>query len=151
MKRLFLTSLAIMAAVSLRAQTATNPPPARPTLTAEQKAQLVQSADEMWNKLSPEAKIRLMNLHKALTGMPPEERKFIHEHIEKFLNMSPEDRERIKKNAERWHAMSPEEREHAREQFRQWHKDHPGELPPLLSAQTNNQQSATQPQPQETR
>lgn len=151
MKRWLLTGLAIVAAGSLRAQTATNLPVHRPALTAEQKAQLAQRADEMWNQLSPDAKIRLLNLHKALTEMPPEDRRFIHERIERFLNMSPADRERIKKNNERWHAMSPEERENAREQFRQWRKNHPGETPPSLPLQTNNQQSATQPQPQETK
>ena len=146
MKRTLLTGLVIMATISLRAETTTNQPPHRPALTSEQKAELAQRADEMWNQLSPEAKIRLLNLHKALTGMPAEERYFIHERIERFLNMSPEEREQIKKNNERWHAMSAEERERAREKFRQWRKDHPGDLPPPLAAQTNNQQSATQPQ-----
>ena len=135
MKRTLLTGLAIMAAISLRAETATNTPAHRPALTSEQKAELVQRADEMWSQLSPETKIRLMNLHKALTGMPVEERHFIHEHIERFLNMSPEEREHIKKNNERWHAMSPEEREHAREQFHQWRKDHPDQEPQLFPHQ----------------
>ena len=147
MKRVLLTGLAIMVAIAVRAQTTTNPP----ALTAEQKVQLAQRADEAWKQLPPEAKIRLLNLHKALTDMPPEDRRFVHERIERFLNMSADDRERLKKNAERWRAMSPEEREHAREQFRQWRKDHPGEVPPPLPAQTNNQQSVTQPQPQETK
>ena len=130
MKRMLITGLAIMTAVALHAQDATNQPAHRKSqLTDAQKAELVQHADEMWNQLSPEAKIRLMNLHKALTGMPAEERHFIHERIERFLTMSPEDRERIKKNANRWHAMSPEEREQARENFRQWRKDHPGQEP----------------------
>ena len=152
MKRSFLTGLAILAAVAVRAQTATNSTAHHaPALTDEQKVELAQRADEAWKQLPPDAKIRLLNLHKALTGMPPEERRFVHERIERFLNMSPDDRERIKKNNDRWHAMSPEEREHAREQFRQWRKDHPGEMPPPLPAQTNSQQSVTQPQPQETK
>ena len=144
MKHALLTGLAILAAVTLRAQTVTNRPPA---LTNEQKAELAQRADEVWKQLPPDAKIRLLNLHKALTDLPPEERRFVHERIERFLTMSSEDREQLKKNSERWHAMSPEERERAREQFRQWRKEHPSEPP----VQTNIQQSVTQPQPQETK
>lgn len=145
MNRVLLTGLAIMAAVTLHAQTATNSPQLRPAVTEEQKVRLAQRADEAWQQLPPDAKIQLLNLHKALTGMPPEERRFIHERIERFLNMSKDDRERIKKNSERWRAMTPEERERARERFRQWRKDHPGETPPV-PVQTNSQQSVTQPQ-----
>ena len=147
MKRTLISGLAILIAVAVQAQTTTNLPAHHsPAMTDEQKVEFGQRADEAWKQLPPDAKIRLLNLHKALTGMPPEERRFVHERIERFLNMSPIDRERIKKNNDRWHAMSPEEREHAREQFRQWRKDHPGEMPPPLPAQTNNQQSVTQPQ-----
>ena len=152
MKRILLTGLAILAAGALRAEDITNLPPHRlSTLTDAQKAELAQKADEVWSQLPPEAKIRLLRLHKALTDLPPEERHFIHERIEKYLTLSPDDRERIKKNNERWHAMSPEERERAREQFKQWRKDHPNEVPPPLPASTNSQQSATQTKPQETR
>ena len=146
MKRAILTGLAILAAVTARAQIATNTPdPQPPAMTAEQQAQLALRADEAWKQLPPDAKIRLLNLHKALTGMQPEERRFVHERIERFLNLTPADRERIKKNSERWHTMSPEERERARAQFHQWRKDHPGELPPPLATATNSQQSATKP------
>jgi len=147
MKRVLLTGLAILAAVGVRAETGTNLPPHRPALTDAQKAELVQRADETWSQLPPDAKIRLLHLHKALTGLPPEERQFVHERIERYLNMTPEDRERIKKNNERWHAMSPEERDRAREQFQQWRIDHPSELPAAGPAPATNQQSATQPQP----
>ena len=150
MRPALLTGLAILAAISLHAQTATNPPLHRSVLTEAQKAELAQRADETWSQLPPDAKIRLLHLHKALTGLPAEERQFVHERIERFLTMSPEDRARIKKNNDRWHAMSTEEREHAREQFRQWRKDHPGEMPPTAT-KTNQQQFATQPQPQETK
>jgi len=146
MKRVILTGLAILAAITAQAQIATNSPaPHSPALTSEQQAQLALRADEVWKQLPPDAKIRLLNLHKALTGMQPEERRFVHERIERFLNLSPADRDRIKKNSERWHTMSPEERERAREQFRKWRKDHPGELPPPLANSTNTQQSATKP------
>ncbi|MEI8315517.1 MAG: DUF3106 domain-containing protein [Verrucomicrobiota bacterium] len=148
MKRVFLTGLAIMAAVVLRAQDATNQPSHQQSaLTDAQKAELAQRADEMWNQLSPEAKIRLVNLHKALTGMPAEERHFIHERIERFLTMSPEDRERIKKNANRWHTMSPEEREQTREHFRQWRKDHPGQEPHKPAGSTNTISNLSEPKP----
>ena len=151
MKRAYWTGLALLAAVTLRAEVATNPPPHHSTdLTNEQITQLAQHADEAWKQLPPDAKIRLLNLHKALTGMAPEERRFVHERIERFLNLSPDERERIKKNSERWHTMSPEERERARTQFHQWRKDHPGELPAPLAAATNHQPSATQPPTSET-
>ena len=84
-------------------------------MTADQQAELALRADEAWKQLPPDAKIRLLNLHKALTGMQPEERRFVHERIERFLNLSPADRDRIKKNSDRWHSMSPEERERARD------------------------------------
>jgi len=146
MKRIILTGLAILATITAQAQIATNSPaPQLSAITAEHQAELALRADEDWKQLPPDAKIRLLNLHKALTGMQPEERRFVHERIERFLNLSPADRERIKKNSERWHTMSPEERERAREQFHQWRKDHPGELPPPLTNSTNSQQSASKP------
>ena len=152
MKRTYLTGLAMLAAVTLHAQvTTTTPPHQSAALTEEQKTQLALRADEAWKQLPPDAKIRLLNLHKALTGMAPEERRFVHERIERFLNLSADEREQIKKNSEHWHTMSPEERERARTQFHQWRKDHPGELPPPLAAATNHQQSATQPPTPETK
>ena len=147
MKLAILTGLAIWAGVTAQGQVATNSPvPPSTVMTADQQAELALRADEAWKQLPPDAKIRLLNLHKALTGMQPEERRFVHERIERFLNLSPADRDRIKKNSDRWHSMSPEERERAREQFHQWRKDHPGELPPPLANSTNPQQSAPKPQ-----
>ena len=110
----------------------------RPPVPDEQKAQMEQRADESWNKLPAEAKVRLMRLHNALNQMPPEERRLIHERIERFLSLSPEEREQMHKNADRWRTMSPEERDKAREQFRirrkefedKWRQEHPGEEPP---------------------
>lgn len=124
-----------------RAQDEPKPPEPkreRPPLTDEQRTQLEQRANETWSKLSLEAKTRVLRLHRALTQLPPEERKFINERIERFLNMSPEEKQRLKDNAERWKNMPPEERQKAREQFRQrrqefeqkWRQEHPGEEPP---------------------
>lgn len=111
----------------------------QPAAADEPKPATAERADATWSKLSPEAKTRLIRLHDALTQMPPEERKFIHDRVERFLNMSPEERDQIRKNAERWRNMSPEEREQARQQFRQrreefekkWREEHPGEEPPF--------------------
>ena len=153
MKRALVTGLCILAAVALRAQDSTNTPPRRyPLLTAEQQAELARQADDAWSQLSPEAKSRLLRLHKALTDMPQEDRHFIHERIERFLTMSPEERDRIKKNAERWRAMSPEERDQARKQFQQWRKDHPSELtPPPPPGTTSSEPSKPNNPTQETK
>ena len=129
MKRiLVLTGLILIATVGVRAQDVTNAPThRRQSLTPERLAELAKEADAVWSQLPPEAKVRLLHLHRALTDMPPDERHFIHERIEQFLTMLPEERDRIKKNAERWREMSPEERELARKRFQQWRKDNPGE------------------------
>jgi len=79
----------------------------------------------------------LMRLHRALSDMPPEERKFVHDRIERFLNMSQAEREKLKQNRQKWEQMTPEERQKAREEFRKhrqefeqlWHRQHPGEDP----------------------
>ena len=112
--------------------------PAHERLTDEQRAQKEQQLNDAWNKLSLESKIRIMRLHRALNQMPPEERKFIRDRVERFLNMSAEERERMRSNIERWQKMTPEERQLAREQFRQqrkqfeekWRREHPDEPPP---------------------
>lgn len=133
----------------------------RPALTDDQKMLQEQRANDAWNKLSPEAKVRVLRLHTALNQMPVEERKFIHDRVERFLNMSPEERAQIRQNADRWKSMSPEQREQAREQFRQhrkefetkWRQEHPSEEPPpfpLRGHQPAPTDSANpEPKPQE--
>ena len=106
-------------------------PKTRPPLTEEQREQRL---DAQWNKLPVETKAHLMRLHRALVEMPPDERKFIHDRIERFLNMSPAERERLRQNRLKWEQMSPEERQKAREEFRKrrkeieekWNREHPG-------------------------
>ena len=114
-----------------------NKPKSRSPMTEEQRAQLEQRLNESWAKLPVEAKSHLIRLHRALSEMPPEERKFVHDRIERFLNMSPAERERLKQNRQKWEQMTPEERQKAREDFRkhrqefeqQWRRDHSGEDP----------------------
>jgi hypothetical protein len=156
MKRiLFFTMATLAATLSTPGRAQTSQPPAkpgRPALTDEQRAQKEQQLDAAWSKLPLETKMRVMRLHRALTLMPPEERKFLHDRLERFLNMSPEERERIRKNVERWQKMTPEERQLAREQFRQrrrafeekWRREHPGEEPPPFGF---HPQSAPPPTP----
>ncbi|MCG3147345.1 MAG: hypothetical protein PCFJNLEI_00784 [Verrucomicrobiae bacterium] len=155
MKKLTRTLLA--AGLITAGVTAQEPPAKRPPLSDEQKAQLEQRANDAWNKLPAEAKIQALRFHTALTKMPPEERRFIHERIRRFVEMPPEERQRLRENAKRWESMSPEEREHAREQFRQrrqefeekWRREHPGEEPPrgLKSrAGENREPKPTSPQ-----
>jgi Spy/CpxP family protein refolding chaperone len=113
----------------------TNKPRAKSVMTEEQRAQMEQRLNETWSKMPVEAKSRLMRLHRALSEMPPDERKFVHDRIERFLNMSQAEREKLKQNRQKWEQMTPEERQKAREEFRkhkqefeqQWHHDHPGE------------------------
>jgi hypothetical protein len=132
----------LAAAIVARAQDEPVKSPAtkreRPPLSDEQRTEMEQHANEAWNKLPLEAKTRVLRLHRALTQLPPEERKFINERIERFLNMSPDEKQQLKKNAEHWKNMTLEERQKAREQFRQhrqefeqkWRQEHPGEEPP---------------------
>jgi hypothetical protein len=121
----------------------TPPPPAppkhqKPAMTDEQRALTEEHLSKEWNSMSLENKMRLMRLHRALHQMPPEERRFIQDRVERFLNMSPEDRARLEENRKKWDRMSPEERERAREQFhkrrqefeQKWRQEHPGEEPP---------------------
>jgi hypothetical protein len=94
-----------------------------------------QHLDAQWNKLPVETKAKLMRLHRALAEMPPDQRKFIHDRIERFLNMSPAERERLQQNRQKWDQMSPEQRQKAREEFRKSRQEieeklqheHPGE------------------------
>ena len=110
----------------------------KPAMTDEQRAQTEERLSKEWSSMSLENKMRLMRLHRALHQMPTEERKFIQDRVERFLNMSSEERERLKSNKEKWEKMSPEERERAREQFhkrrqefeQKWRQEHPGEEPP---------------------
>jgi hypothetical protein len=154
MRRNFLLSFLLIGAVtgtSLAQQPAlptpspsdqTNKPRAKSAMTEEQRAQMEQRLNEQWTKMPVEAKSRLMRLHRALSEMPPEERKFVHDRIERFLNMSQAEREKLKQNRQKWEQMTPEERQKAREEFRkhrqefdqQWRRAHPGEDPTPNSA-----------------
>jgi Spy/CpxP family protein refolding chaperone len=115
----------------------TNKPRAKSPLTEEQRAQMEQRLNDAWAKMPVETKSRLMRLHRALSEMPPDERKFVHDRIERFLNMSQSEREKLKQNKQKWEQMTPEERQAAREEFRkhrqefeqQWHRTHPSEDP----------------------
>lgn len=113
----------------------TNKPRAKSAMTEEQRAQMEQRLNDAWNKMPVESKSRLMRLHRALSEMPPDERKFVHDRIERFLNMSAAEREKLRQNRQKWEQMTPEERQKAREEFRkrrqefeqQWNHEHPGE------------------------
>jgi hypothetical protein len=140
-------SLVIAAWITTAVGFAENPPPPderadyppRQEMTNEQKAEAEQKVNEAWSKLPLESKLRLMRLHQALREMPPQDRRFIHDRVERFLNMSPEERAQLRQNRERWEKMTPEEREQARQEFRKrreeieqkWREEHPGEEPPF--------------------
>lgn len=142
MKRILLLTIATLAGATLalgqeqpeRAKTKSDKPP----LTDEQRAQTEQRLNDAWTALPVESKIRLMRLHRALSEMPPDERRFIHDRVERFLNMTSEEREELAKNRQKWEQMTPEERQKAREAFRKrrqefeekWRQEHPGEKPP---------------------
>jgi hypothetical protein len=142
MKRILLFMVATVAGATLTlAQDPPDQPKSKkdkPPLTEEQRAQMEQRLNDAWTALPAESKMRLMRLHRALSEMPPNESRFIHERIERFLNMTPEERQKLRENAERWKNMTPEERQKAREDFRKrrqefeekWRRDHPGEEPP---------------------
>jgi hypothetical protein len=157
--------LCLAVALAARAQEEPARPPepkrARPPLTEEQRAQLEQRLDDTWQKLPLGAKQRLLRLHRALNQMPPEERQFIHDRIERFLTMSPEERDRLRRNRERWNQMSPEQRQEARERYLKWRAEHPGQEPPLFRPQpppppppppppNDNPEPGTDNQPKET-
>jgi len=143
-----ITLTALLAAGFVSAQEA--PPPDQPgrprradgpklnEMSADQKAKLESELNDVWSKLPLEGKVRIMRLHRALREMPKEDRQFMHDRVERFLNMPPEERDRLRQNREKWQQMSPEEREKAREEFRKrreemekkWRAEHPGEEPP---------------------
>jgi len=130
----------------------TNKPRSKPPLTEEQRAQLEQRLNEQWAKMPVEAKARLIRLHRALSEMPPEERKFVHDRLERFLNMSQAEREKLKQNKQKWEQMTPEERQKAREECRtrrqefeqQWHRAHPSE--DAASNSTNESKTPSSPE-----
>jgi PAS domain-containing protein len=142
MKQIFSAIFASFAvAIFASAQESTEPLPFRRDvrqMSEEQRAQLEARVNNAWNEMSLEEKVRILRLRQALHQMPPEERRFVHDRIGRFLHMSPEERQRLRQNRERWEQMTPEERERAREEFRRrraefeekWRQEHPGEEPP---------------------
>jgi hypothetical protein len=129
MKRaFFLTALMMgVAAISTFAQQplpVPPPPPASPQprlkqpMSDEQRGLLEQRLDAQWSRMTLEGKQHVMRLHRALAEMPPDERRFIHDRIERFLNMTPAERARLQQNRQRWEQMTPEQRQLAREEFR---------------------------------
>jgi hypothetical protein len=119
-------------------------PKAKAPLTEEQRVQLEQRLDATWSKMPLETKQRLMRLHRALAEMPPDQRKFIHDRIERFLTMTPAERKTLQQNNQKWDQMTPEDREKAREEFRRhraeleekWHHEHSGEESPTNAVTT---------------
>ena len=143
MKRILLLSLAMLAGATMTsAQQQTNetakPKRDKPPLTAEQRAQMEQQFNETWSSLPFESKMHLMRLHRALSEMPPDERRFIHDRIEHFLNMTPAERERLTQLRKKWEQMTPEDRQKARDEYRKrrqafeekWRQENPGKEPP---------------------
>ena len=106
--------------------------------SAQDRATLEERLNNAWNSMPLEEKGRVMRLHRGLRELPPDERKFINERIDRVLKMSPEQRQQLRQNYQRWQAMTPEQRQQAREEFRKrrqefeqkWRKEHPGEEPP---------------------
>jgi hypothetical protein len=170
MKRfLFLTALmfgmAIMGAYAQQQPAPPPPPPPtvdqtkprqKPPMTDEQRALAEQRLDARWSQLSLEGKTQLMRLHRALAEMPPEERKFVHDRIERFLNMTPAERAQLQQNRTKWEQMTPTERQRAREEFRkrrqefeqQWRRNHlNGEPPANLPPPAEDNGTATSPPP----
>lgn len=94
--------------------------------------------NQMWTALSPREKAAVLRMNQALRRMPAEERKFIHDRVERFMEMTPEERRKLKENNDRWQKMTDEEKQQAREKYRlrrkefeeKWRKEHPGEQPP---------------------
>ena len=151
MKRsLFFTAwIAALAAMNALAQQPPPPPPpplppvsaqARPKqpMTEQQRAVLEQRLDAQWSRMSLEGKQHMMRLHRALTEMPPDERKFIHDRVERFLNMTPAERARLQQNKQRWEQMTPEQRQQAREEFRRRRQE--------FEQKSNREQTGGEPQ-----
>ncbi|HUJ10244.1 MAG TPA: DUF3106 domain-containing protein [Verrucomicrobiae bacterium] len=150
MKRILVLILATLTGATLvLAQEKTEKPKperSKPPLTDEQSAQLEQELNEEWNALPVQSKLHLMHLHRALTEMPPDERRFIHDRIERFIKMTPAERERLAELRKEWEQMSPEERQKAREDYRNWRREHPGQTPPPFPP---NKPSGPPPTPEE--
>ena len=140
MKSFHRLGVLLLLATSLTAHAQQPPAPnnERPPMTDEQRAQLEERLNNEWRAMPLEGKVRVMRLHRATHEMAPEDRKFIHDRVERYLNMPPEERERLKQNRQKWEGMTPEQRQQAREKFQQrrkefeenWRRDHPGEEPP---------------------
>ena len=132
-----LIGVTVLVAVAVEQQDPPAPKRERPPLTADQRAQEEQ-VDSAWSKLPLREKLQMMKMQRAMRAMPPEERQFIHDRLERFITMSPEDREKLKKNHERWKTMTAEEKQRAREEFRKrrqafeekGRQEHPGQEPP---------------------
>jgi len=168
MKRcLFSTAWIVgLATMSALAQQPPPPPPppvsaqARPKqpMTEQQRALLEQRLDAQWSRMSLDGKQHVMRLHRALTEMPPDERKFIHDRVERFLNMTPAERARLQQNKQRWEQMTPEQRQQAREEFRRrrqefeqkWNREQTGGEPqrnPPAESNGSTAQPAPPPPP----
>ncbi len=110
----------------------------KPPITEQQRVLLEQRLDAQWSRMSIEGKQNVIRLHRALTEMPPDERKFIHDRVERFLTMTPAERARLQQNKQRWEQMTPEQRQQAREEFRRrrqefeqkWNREQTGGEPP---------------------
>lgn len=139
MRRTFLLTALVMGmaltAVFAQQESPSQPPGDAAKPKAKSPIMDEQRLDAQWNKLPVETKAKLMHLHHALAEMPPDQRKFIHDRIERFLNMTPAEREKLQQNRQRWEQMTPEQRQKAREEFHKrrqeieekWHHEHPGE------------------------
>ena len=106
----------------------------------QDRAALEERLNNAWTSMPLEEKMGVMRLHRGLRELPPDERKFINERIDRVLKMSPQEREKLRQNYQRWQEMTTEERQRAREEFRKrrkefeqkWRKEHPGEeVPPF--------------------
>ena len=142
MKRIVFLTIATLAGATLtlgqQQPDQAKPKSDKPPLTNQQPAQTEQQLNDAWSSLPVESKMHLIRLHRALSEMPPDERRFIHDRVERFLNMAPAEREKLAQNRQKWEQMTPEERQKAREAFRKrrqafedkWRQEHPGEKPP---------------------
>lgn len=160
MKRVYLLAVAgllISSVTFAQEQPPRGDRPPKEPMNEQDRAQLEQRVDEAWAKLPVREKVQLMRFHRALRSMPPEERNFIRDRLERFVNMPPEEREKLKQNRERWLQMSPEERQRAREEFRKrrqdfeekWRQEHPGEEPPPFLRRGPKGEHDDQPPPTE--
>jgi len=143
----------LVMAVGVRAEESTEQKPKRPEMTDEQRAQADLRLNEAWSKMSVREKTMALRMHHALREMPEQDRKFIHERIERFMNMPADQKKQLHENAERWKNMTPEQREQARQQYRQrrqqfeekWKQEHPGEQPPPFPYGKHKQTPTSEP------